>query len=180
MQDSSVFMGEFDRMAGLSPQPWMITIRNSQGLWLVLAYIICLWTCMFYENGYLPFMGVQDIFTYQWLVCSYCPKVTFISFRFGVQSTDWFGDESGQSEIYKKITLTKATSLVFTVSNCLLTDSGYYVYSFFLASRFWTKISTYIGKVTKCEHFVCRLFKTRAIRTAWERAKLGKTLSDSH
>ena len=50
---------------------------------------------------HLPFKGVHDMFTYQLLVFSNCPKVTLI--LLGVQSTVWFGDEGGQSKrhLYK-------------------------------------------------------------------------------
>ena len=42
-------------------------------------------------------MGVQDTFTYQELVFSYCPKLTFT--LLGFHFTDWSFDESGQSNI---------------------------------------------------------------------------------
>lgn len=48
----------------------------------------------------LPFMGLQDIFTYQELEFSYCPKLALI--LLGVQSkTDLSCVESGQSNMLK-------------------------------------------------------------------------------
>ena len=66
-------------------------------------------SCVFYS----PFIGVHDAFIYQWMVCSYCPKLTLIFD--GSQSTDCVGDEFGQSkwkelEPIQKIKLLKFSS----------------------------------------------------------------------
>ena len=44
-----------------------------------------------------PFIGVHDTFTYQLLVFSYWPKLTFV--WWGLQFSVWLGDESGQSMV---------------------------------------------------------------------------------